>query len=107
MRMFTAIQDKYVVVPTVSKVRNWGFDGSGLYCPDNSAAKDRTTALDFPYERQEIDQDEHFALRPEANFPSKYVKANRRKMNVFDSIPIKAHFFINAKRLYRLLFGAK
>lgn len=107
MRMYTAIQDKYVVVPTVSKVRNWGFDGSGLYCPDNSAAQDRTTALDFPYERQEIDQDEHFALRPEPNFPSKYVKANRRKMNVFDSIPIKAHFFINAKRLYRLLFGAK
>lgn len=32
LRIYLALFDKFVLVPTISKSRNWGFDGSGVYC---------------------------------------------------------------------------
>lgn len=35
MRLYCVFHDKYCIFPSVSKVKNWGFDGSGLNSNDN------------------------------------------------------------------------
>lgn len=36
MRLYCAFHDKYCIFPCVSKVKNWGYDGSGINSNDNS-----------------------------------------------------------------------
>ncbi len=45
------LEDQYVVMPTSSKVRNHGFDGSGIHCANKSSSINTL-----------IDLDEHFSL---------------------------------------------
>ena len=44
--------EKWCVFPSVNKVRNWGWDGSGLHC--------KSQRLYEKYSLMSIDQDEHF-----------------------------------------------
>ncbi|WP_417572997.1 hypothetical protein [Phocaeicola sp.] len=48
-RLYCAFNKKYCIFPRISKVRNWGFDGSGSNC----------AALTF-YSKMEIDEDKAF-----------------------------------------------
>lgn len=48
-RVFCAFNKKYCIFPSVSKVRNWGFDGSGHNCSNLIA-----------YSRQKIDENKDF-----------------------------------------------
>lgn len=50
-RIYIIANDKFCILPKKSKVRNWGFDGSGTNCISE-------TNNDF--EKQEIDQDKYF-----------------------------------------------
>ena len=49
--LYCVFNDKYCIFPRVSKVRNWGFDGSGVNCETISN-----------WERMEIDTDQSFEL---------------------------------------------
>lgn len=83
MRIYLAVKGKYVVMPVVSKVRNHGFDGSGLYCQSiefNSAEK--ITANNYPFNLQPIDTNAEFELIEDTGFD---LGANRALLNEFEN----------------------
>ena len=56
LRIFLTVEDKYIIMPTVSKTRNLGFDGNGIYCPLVVYDKNKNvTSKNFDYANQEID----------------------------------------------------
>ena len=55
MGLYHAIEDLFTVVPTVSKVRNYGNDGSGVHCP-------RPSDKDQYFRSRPIDEDTHFEM---------------------------------------------
>ena len=54
--LYMAAYDKYVIYPVISKVRNMGWDGSGMNCNETSREYD-------VYSQQIIDQDKSFELK--------------------------------------------
>ena len=64
MGVYMQVNGKYQAMPVISKVRNNGFDGTGLYCqaikPTNSR---RITSDTYDYSSQPIDQGKSFTLR--------------------------------------------
>lgn len=50
-----------MIFPKVSKIRNFGFDGSGVNCGVQQH-NDKTTYREYDFSRQEIDLDEHFQM---------------------------------------------
>lgn len=64
MGVYMQVNGKYQAMPIVSKVRNNGFDGSGLYCQAVKPPKfGRVTSDNYDYSRQPIDRKKHFTLR--------------------------------------------
>lgn len=56
-RLYCAFHNKYCIFPTISKVRNWGFDGSGLnsdYHPEMIESVELDTADHFEFDDIEI-----------------------------------------------------
>jgi len=74
--------DKYIITPVFSKVRNYGFDGSGVYCSKIlKNDKKRICATNYVYSEQTIDQGVFIDL----NVAKEYdVEANRKKLDQFD-----------------------
>lgn len=102
MRMYMATYDKYIIVPTSSKVRNWGFDGSGEYCQEAIVGHEgKTTARNYIYHQQPIDISDSFELIEDClNANGK----NKDIMDAFDVLPIAAKIKIYCKlRLYCLI----
>lgn len=60
VRCYLAIEDKYVIAPIISKLKNHGFDGSGVVCDAITEFGD--TALTYDYEHQPIDDSKTFSL---------------------------------------------
>ena len=61
--IYMALENKYAIMPTISKVRNWGFDGSGLYCQNvNTIQSKKISAYSYPYSIQPIDEETEFSL---------------------------------------------
>ena len=56
--VYQIINDKYAIVPTVSKIRDWGYDGTGKNCNVNK---------DMSVDKQKIDRDRRFELVIEEN----------------------------------------
>ena len=81
-RAYLACQDKYCISPILSKVRNYGFDGSGLYC-QNTVGKDGSKALDYDYQNQEIDLSEHFDI---VLNDMRLLPENKLKLDKFDEV---------------------
>ena len=79
--------NKYIISPTLSKVRNHGFDGSGIYC-DNIGlnSKKRICADNYNYSEQQIDEAETITLSVAEQFD---VELNRKRLNQFDSRKLK------------------
>ena len=64
MGVYMQVNGKYQAMPVISKVRNNGFDGTGLFCQEVKQAKfGRITSDTYDYSRQPIDRRKHFALR--------------------------------------------
>lgn len=64
MSVYIQVNGKYQAIPVVSKVRNNGFDGTGLYCQAIKPSKSRRITSDtYDYNRQPIDRRKHFVLR--------------------------------------------
>ena len=63
MGVYMQVNGKYQAMPLVSKVRNNGFDGTGLYCQNVKSAKfGKVTSDTYDYSRQPLDQNKEFAL---------------------------------------------
>lgn len=59
---YLVLAEKAIVCPTVSKVRNHGFDGSGIYCQRISKESMGDFAENYDYFNQVIDIDKNFEL---------------------------------------------
>lgn len=103
VRMYTATYDKYIIVPTTSKVRNWGFDGSGEYCQDATIAHEgRVTAKNYVYHQQPIDTSDSFELIEDTlNANGK----NKDIMDAFDVLPISSKIKMQLKLFIYKLIG--
>ena len=111
MRILLAVKNKYTIMPIVSKARNHGFDGSGLYCQGidfNSSAK--TTANNYPFHLQPIDTSDSFELIEDTTFD---INANRKLLNEFENAPIdkvekamqRAEMYSNHGSAYGIFLG--
>ena len=64
MGVYMQVNGKYQAMPVISKVRNNGFDGTGLYCQAIKPTKFRRITSDtYDYSKQPIDQRKSFTLR--------------------------------------------
>ena len=104
MRMYMALSEKYVAVPVVSKVRNWGFDGSGVYCPEVIRRNGKQTAYNYDYRSQEIDCDTSYILI-EDNLND--VVGNKRILNSFDALPLKSKIRLYVKLVLLKFLGVR
>lgn len=104
VRMYMSAYGKYVVVPTISKVRNWGFDGTGEFCGFAVDGRGGQNAKSYQYHLQEIDETREFVLSQD------YLCANRdnwKLMNAFDPIPMKARVKTFFKAILFVLLGKR
>lgn len=101
-RMYLSVEDKSVIVPTVSKVRNWGFDGTGEYCQEVFVTNSKVlTSHTYPYNSQPIDYSGSFNVIEDLDNNN---RLNRKIMNQFDTLPLK--YIVRTKFkiiLYRIL----
>lgn len=105
LRMYTVIQDKYIIVPTISKVRNWGFDGSGEYCQKTSNIKKKTiTARNYEYAFQPIDISNDFSIKEDTLCDN---ESNRKLLNKFDPLFLKDKLKMNGKLALFYIIGEK
>ena len=64
LSVYMQVNGKYQAMPLISKVRNNGFDGTGLYCRATKPVKfGRITSETYDYSKQPIDRRQHFVLR--------------------------------------------
>lgn len=83
VRMYTASHEKYIIVPVTSKVRNWGFDGSGEYCQEAmTEKKGKITAKKYVYHQQPIDTQESFDLIEDT------LNANDQNKDIMDAFDV-------------------
>lgn len=99
---FIGLEDKYVIMPVLSKVRDNGFDGSGVFCQEiNIDYNQKETAVNYDYSRQPIDTNTHIDII-ENDLGN--MKQNRELLNRFDvrdkKLMLRAHLKL---LLYRLL----
>ena len=105
LRMYTAINDKYVVCPVCSKVRNWGFDGSGEYCGKIFERNtNKLTAFNYPYHLQVIDKSKYFNLTIDS---LNAIEKNREILDKFQILPFKSKVKYIMKKYVYLIFGRK
>lgn len=84
MRIFLTVTNKYVIMPTKTKTRNLGFDGSGLYCPEVSLnSNSRVTSSNYDYAHQSIDESTSFEPNVDEDFDN---DLNREEFNHFDYV---------------------
>ena len=63
MGVYMQVKGKYQAMPVVSKVRNNGFDGTGLFCQAVKPSKSGKIISDtYDYSSQPLDTDKHFTL---------------------------------------------
>ena len=93
LRAYLACQDKYCISPVISKVRNYGFDGSGAVC-QNTIGKDDSSTECYDYRNQEIDTADHFDLV--LNDPQLLHK-NKLKMDAFDGVSKRCLWYTDIK----------
>lgn len=83
--IYLTLENKKIIMPTISKVRNHGFDGTGVYCQKivtEGLEFKKISASNYNYSNQPIDDLSNFSFIPsyQNNF-----KENRYLMNEFDS----------------------
>ena len=102
IRMYTAATNKYVIVPIVSKVRNWGFDGSGEYCGRIKVSEQvKYTSNNYPYHLQTIDTSDSFEIKEDK---LNAINKNKKLMNKFDCITYLKRLWLNLKLIIKLCY---
>lgn len=80
---YIQFKHKYVINPVISMVRNYGFDGSGEWCPNTKDEEhSNCQALKYNYRMQSIDLNQEFELKVCENYD---FESNRDILNSFDS----------------------
>lgn len=86
-RIFLTVEDKYVIMPTITKTRNLGFDGSGLYCPAvNYCDNGSITSTNYDYAHQPIDDSNSYEPVVDEDFDN---DLNREIFNEYDYVSDK------------------
>lgn len=80
MRAYLAVAGKYAVSPVISKVRNHGFDGSGVYCQTIEQEEGATSGT-YRYSQQPIDDNTSFEVKLNTKDS---MDENRDRLNRFD-----------------------
>lgn len=93
MRMYSVVNNKYIVVPVVSKVRNWGFDGSGEYCSKFES---------YSYIQQNIDSSLQFDIIMDTDLK---IDINRKLLDLFENISLFKILKLNIKILLYKICG--
>lgn len=102
MRIDLAVNHKYAIMPLISKVRNHGYDGTGLYCQRIEGDSSNEFCVDnYSFSFQPIDESETFELIEDTAFD---MKENRELLNAFDRVSADEMGAIwkNAKKIARL-----
>lgn len=80
---YLQLTNKFIVTPVKSLVRNYGFDGSGVWCQNAQALlKHEYNASTYNYQKQEIDNSATFELKVDDNSS---FEVNKRLLDKFDS----------------------
>ena len=80
---YIQLTNRYVITPKISKVRNYGFDGSGVWCTNSlTEKKDSCKAKSYDYKKQKIDVDRYFSLVVDEKCD---FQQNRDEINRFDN----------------------
>lgn len=80
---YMQLTNKFIITPVVSLVRNYGFDGSGVWCQDiQNAKRDENKAQTYNYQKQKIDDNCTFELKVDDNCS---FELNRKALNIFDN----------------------
>ncbi len=79
--LYLAIEDKYVVTPVISKVRNMGMDGSGVN-QKKVKRKNNKNSWTLDYNNQAIDTNERFEPKPDKYI---YRKENKELLDKFSA----------------------
>lgn len=92
LTMYSYLKNKYCVFPTLSKVRNHGFDGSGVHCGDD----EHNFSL---FENQKIDmRSEYFDLEDNPVMVDTITKNKQKRFHRWNSAP-------SLKRLFNMFNG--
>ncbi len=86
---YIQLERKTVITPVVSKVRNWGFDGSGIYCQNvisDIGINDINNSATYNYQLQPIDTALFFNPAVDEN---PHFKENKKEINDFDNRNLK------------------
>lgn len=87
LTVYLQLENKYVITPTCSKVRNYGFDGTGVFCLNTLEMEENgINSQTYNYQFQKIDEDNFFEIHED------YLqndKVNKVIINTFDSRPKK------------------
>lgn len=81
MRAYLSVYGKYCITPVISKSRNHGFDGSGIYCQDIKDGDLGGHAWNYDYPNQPIDDATTFDLVEDE---LRNMEENRYLLNCFD-----------------------
>lgn len=80
---YIQLKHKYIITPVISMARNYGFDGSGEWCPNTKDEEySGCRALKYDYRRQNIDLSDEVKLKVCENYD---FESNRDILNSFDS----------------------
>jgi len=92
---YCGIAHKWVVVPVISKARNWGFDGTGECCQQICALSEgMESARNYDYTSQPIDTSENFDFQADI---FEDWEENAKRLNKFDSRTKEEMRSVNAK----------
>ena len=115
MGVYMQVNGKYQAMPVVSKVRNNGFDGTGLFCQAVKPARSgKVTSDTYDYSNQPLDPEKHFTLcydggkSREANFRTidRFVKPGPR-MVVLSCMKLAADRILGKRKLNLMRFLRK
>lgn len=101
-RMYLSVLNKSVIMPVISKVRNWGFDGTGEFCSRTHGTDKNINAKNYNYSQQQIDEQQGFVLIPDS---LNAIEENKRLMNRFDPIPFTQKLKMYVKLIIYMIFG--
>lgn len=87
LTVYLQLENKYIITPVLSKVRNYGFDGSGVYCLNTLVIKsDDGNSQAYNYQKQIIDEEKRFDICEDKLWD----KINNKKViDSFDGVPTK------------------
>ena len=103
MGVYMQIKGQYQAMPCISKVRNNGFDGSGLYCQTVKPRKfGKVTSDTYDYSKQPIDQKKSFTLRYDGGKSRSYAF---QQLNNFVKPGLANDIKSNIKLVFYRIFG--